>query len=102
MAFPSTEGIVGWQPPWKVSALEYLKQTRRHLFSEQLSGKAVNFDRLAGAWLAVTDARLAVYKAALPKEWNSAGQHADQAFRYIGQVRDNIEPALQEVRRVIS
>ena len=77
MAFPSTEGIIGWQPPWKIGALEYLKQTRRHLFSEQLFGKAVNFDRFTGAWLAVTDERLAAYKAALPKEWNSAGQHAD-------------------------
>lgn len=101
MAF-FTEGMIGWQPPWKIGSLESFKQTRRHLFSEQLCGKVVKFDRFAGAWLAVTDERLAAYKAALPKEWNSAGQHADQAFTYIGQVRDNIEAALQEVRRVIS
>jgi hypothetical protein len=103
MAFPDTEMIIGgWQPPWRIGSLESFKQTRRHLFSEQLSGKAVNFDRFAGAWLAVTDERLAAYRAALPDEWNSAGQHADQALLYIGQVRDNIEAALQEVRRVIS
>ncbi len=101
MAFFS-EGIIGWQPPWKIGSLESFKQTRRHLFSEQLCGKAVNFDRFAGAWLAVTDERLAAYRVALPDAWNSAGQHADQALMYIGQVRDNIEAALQEARRVIS
>jgi hypothetical protein len=102
MAFPSTEGILGWQPPWEIGSLEYKKLTRDHLFFEQLCGKAVNFDRFTGAWLAVTDERLAAYSAALPGEWNSASQHADQALLYIGQVRDNIEAALQEVRRVIS
>lgn len=101
MAFFS-EGIIGWQPPWVIGSLESFKQTRRHLFSEQLCGKPVNFDRLAGAWLAVTDERLAAYRAALPDAWNSADQHADHALMYIGQVRDNIEAALQEVRRVIA
>jgi len=102
MAFPYTEGIIGWQPPWEIGALEYIKQTRGHLFYEQICGKAVSFDRFAGAWLAVTDERLTAYRAALPGEWNSSGQHADQALRHIAQVRDNIEAALQEVRRVIS
>ena len=102
MAFPSTEGIIGWQPPWVIGSLESFKQTRRHLFSEQLCGKAVSLDRLAGAWLAVTDERLATYRAALPDAWNAASQHAVQALMYVGQVRDNIEAALQEVRRVIA
>ncbi|MHB8413789.1 MAG: HipA family kinase [Acidiferrobacteraceae bacterium] len=102
MAFPSTEGIIGWQPPWKLGSLEYLKQRRRHLFFEQLCGKAVNCDRFARAWRAVTDERLAAYKAALPDEWSSASQHADKALLYIRQVRANIEAALEEVRRVIS
>ena len=62
----------------------------------------MNFDRFAGAWLAVTNERLAAYRAALPDAWNDASQHADEALMYIGQVRDNIEAALQEVRRVIS
>lgn len=101
MAF-FTEGIIGWQPPWIVGSLESYKQTRRHLFSEQLCGKPVNLDRLAGAWLAVTDERLATYRAALPEAWNSAGQKADQALSYIAQVRDNVEAALSEVRRALS
>ncbi|MDH5644206.1 MAG: hypothetical protein OEY63_08395 [Gemmatimonadota bacterium] len=97
-----TEGILGWQPPWEVGSLESYKQTRRHLFSEQLCGKMVNFDRFAGAWLAVTNERLAAYRTALPDAWNAAGQHANEALLYIGRVRDNIEAALQEVRRVLS
>jgi hypothetical protein len=102
MAFPDTKGILGWQPPWKLGSLEYKKQNRDHLFFEQLSGKPLNLDRFAGAWLNVTDERLEAYRAALPNEWNSASQHADQALLYIGQVRGNIEEALQEVRRVLS
>ena len=97
-----TKGIVGWQPPWENSSLESLKRTRRHLFSDQLCGKAVNFDRFAGAWLAVTNERLETYRAALPDVWNAAKQDADHALMYIGEVRDNIEAALQEVKRVIS
>lgn len=96
------EGIIGWMPPWEIGALESHKQTRRHLFAEQLSGKAVNLDRFAGAWLAIGDDRLAAYRAALPDAWNSAGQSVDQALRHIGQVRDNIDAALQEVRRALS
>lgn len=97
-----TEGILGWQPPWEVGSLESYKQARRHLFSEQLCGKVVNFDRLAGAWLAVTKERLETYRAALPDAWHDASQHANNALLYIELVRDNIEAALQEVRRVIS
>jgi hypothetical protein len=62
----------------------------------------LNFDRFAGAWLAVTDVRLAAYRAALPEEWNSVSQYADEALGYVGQVRDNVEAALQEVRRALS
>jgi hypothetical protein len=97
-----TRGIIGWRPPWEKSSLESFKRTPRHLFFEQLRGKAVNFDRFAGAWLAVTDNRLEAYRTALPDAWNAAKQDANDALMYIGQVRDNIEAALQEVRRVIS
>ena len=101
MAF-FTRGVIGWQPPWENNSLESFKRTPRHLFFEQLCGKAMNFDRFAGAWLAVTNERLGAYRAALPDAWNAAKQDADDALMYIGQVRDNIKVALQEVRRVLS
>ena len=39
---------------------------------------------------------------ALPDAWNAARPHTKQALLHIGQVRDNIEAALQEVRRALS
>ena len=97
-----TEGIIGWQPPWVIGSLEFLRQPGSHLFSEQLRGKVLNLDRFAGAWLAISDARLGDYQAAMPQEWNSAAAQVDQVLRHIAQVRDNIDPALNEVRRVLA
>ena len=97
-----TDAIIGWQPPWVIGSLEFLRQPGSHLFSEQLRGKALNLDRFAGAWLAISDARLEEYRAAMPREWNSAAGQVDQALRHIAEVRDNIDPALNEVRRVLA
>ena len=96
-----TEGVIGWRPPWQVGALDALRRTQSHLFTEQLRGKALSFDRLAGAWAAVTDARLAEYRAALPVEWNAASDSADAALSHVAAVRDNLDMALQEVARVL-
>ena len=101
MAF-FTEGIIGWRPPWETGALESIRQTGRHLFSEQLRGKPLNLDRFAGAWLSITEERLVAYRAALPVAWSAAEASADGALKHIAQVRDNIELALQEVRRVLA
>jgi len=95
------EGVIDWRPPWEVGALETLRRSSPHLFSAQLRGKALNFDRLAGAWAAITDARLAVYRGALPGEWNEAGETADKALKHVAAVRDNLAMALQEIERVI-
>lgn len=96
-----TEGVIGWRPPWEVGALDALRRPQSHLFSEQLRGKAINLDRLEGAWSAITDARLSIYRRALPIEWNSAMKSADNALSHIAAVRDNLKPALQEIARVL-
>ena len=96
-----TEGVVGWRPPWQVGALESLRRALGHLFSEQLRGKALDFDRLAGAWMAIADSRLAAYRHALPGEWNEAAETADKALKHVAAVRDNLDAALQEVMRVL-
>lgn len=101
MAF-FTKGIIGWQPPWEIGALESIRQTGRHLFSEQLRGKPLNLYRFTGAWLAIDDERLAAYRAALPEAWSVAEASADGALKHIADVRDNIELALKEVRRVLA
>lgn len=96
-----TEGLVGWRPPWQVGALDALRRPQSHLFAEQLRGKALNFDRLAGAWVAVTDGRLAEYRGALPAEWSTASDSADAALSHIAAVRDNLDMALREISRVL-
>ena len=96
-----TEGVVGWRPPWQPGALAQLARPTAHLFWEQLRGKAVSLARLAGAWEALTDERLAQYKAALPDEWYGNGKMADAALSYVAQVRDNIQAAVNEVMRVL-
>ena len=97
-----TEGLIGWRPPWEIGSLELLHRPGSHLFSEQLRGKALNLDRFAGAWLAIANTRLDEYRAALPEAWNSAAAQIDQALRHVARVRDNIDLALQEVRRVLA
>lgn len=101
MAF-FTEGIIGWQPPWTPGSLDTLRQAGRHLFYEQLRGKPLDLTRFSGAWLAISDARLAEYRGALPVAWEAALPQTDRALSHIGQVRDNIEQALQEVARVLT
>lgn len=96
-----TEGVIGWRPPWEIGPLDGLRRPQSHLFADQLRGKSVNFDRLMGAWAAITDARLSAYRRALPKEWNVAMKSADNALKQIAAVRDNLEPALQEIASVL-
>lgn len=97
-----TQGVIGWRPPWEIGSLESLRRPGSHLFSEQLRSKALNLDRFAGAWLAITNTRLAAYRAAMPEAWNSAADQIAKALGHVAQVRDNIDQALQEVRRVLA
>lgn len=96
-----TEGIIGWRPPWETGALEFFRHNGGHLFFDRLRGGECHLARLAGAWEAITDARLMEYEAALPPEWSVDGGVAKRALVYIGNVRDNIEPALAEIARVL-
>lgn len=95
-------GIIGWQAPWVIGSLEQMRNGARHLFYEQLRGRPLNLDRFAGAWLGITNERLSQYRSALPPAWNDADERAARCLEYIAQVRDNIEAALREVRRVLS
>lgn len=96
------EGVIGLKMPWEAGALETVRMNKTHLFLDGLIGKTVNFDRFAGAWQAITDERLQQYKSALPPEWAGADRTTDATLGYLAQVRNNIEPALAEVRRVLS
>jgi len=97
-----TKGVIGWRPPWERGALESIKGPNRHVFFSDLQGKSVDFNRLMGAWQAVSETRLHDYRQALPPAWNDDGGIAEEIVDYIRSVRDNIAPALAEIARVLA
>ena len=99
LAFITTV-LFGWKPPWQTDGLSNMKN--RHLFYRELQDKEHDFSRLSGAWQAISDARLNQYLQALTPAWVTGNNVAQEALTYIAQVRDNIEPALAEVKRVLS
>lgn len=92
-----------FQPyPWTPGALRAFGQgPGQHVLFTLLSGKDLQFDRFTAAWAIVTDARLAAYKDALPKSWDSAFPVVDQALSYLGELRNHIPAVLDEVRRIL-
>lgn len=95
-----TEGIIGWQPPWQPGALQGTRD--RHTLFTALAGRQYDWARIEGAWQALSQERLAEFRAALPYEWTANNTVADEALVYLAQVRDNIRPALAEVARVLA
>lgn len=88
--------------PWTPGALGTLGQgPGQHVLFTLLSGKDLQFDRFTAAWAIVTDARLAAYKDAMPKSWDSAFPVVDQALSYLGELRNHIPAVLDEVRRIL-
>jgi hypothetical protein len=93
-----TKGIIGWLPPWKAGALE--RDSPRHLFYHGRKGKSLRFERLKGAWKAITDHRISEYGSALPPEWLAHGSAALDALAYIAEIKMRVDQALSEVSRV--
>jgi hypothetical protein len=94
-----TKGIIGWQPPWKVGALEH--DAQRHLFYRGLKGKSIHLERLEGAWRAIGDHRIPEYRSALPPEWLAQGSAALDALGYIAEIKMRVDETLSEVLRVL-
>lgn len=97
-----TEGIIGWQPPWKPGGLNSFKGTNRHVFFSALAGRPIDLSRFLGAWQSISDVRINEYRQALPPQWVYDKTVVDNCLDYISQVRDNIEPAIAEISRVLS
>jgi hypothetical protein len=85
-AFSFLMGVIGWQPPWTGQGNGFF---RNHVFFQQLAGIPQNWDRLNGALEALTDARLQEYLDAVPNEWRSNNDAADQIADYLRQARQN-------------
>jgi hypothetical protein len=97
-----TEGVLFWKPPWEAGGLAMAGNKERHVLRAGLQGARPDFARLIGAWEAISDGRLNEYRAALPPEWNSAAGIAESALTFLGQLRDNVASAMQEVQRVLT
>lgn len=85
-AFSFLMGVIGWQPPWTGQGTGFL---RDHVFFRQLAGLEFSFDRLDGALGALTDARIREYIDAVPNEWRSNDDAADQIAGYLQSARQN-------------
>lgn len=96
------KGILFWKEPWKVSALAPFATPGQHIFHAKLRGQAIDLDPIRAAWSALSDARLHEYKGAVPAAWAAAMPAVDDAISLIRGVRDNIDGALVEVRRVLT
>jgi hypothetical protein len=96
------KGILFWQEPWKLSALAPFASPGRHIFYAQLKGQEFDMAPVRAAWAALSDDRLARYKGSVPAAWSNAGAAADDATSLIQGVRDHIDDALAEVRRILT
>lgn len=95
------KGVLFWREPWKTGALAAFATPGNHIFHTKLQGQATDLAPIRDAWAALSDATLAGYKGALPAAWSSAGPAVDDAISLIQGVRDHIDDALAEVRRVL-
>ena len=89
--------MIGWQPPWTGQVLAFY---RNHVFYQQLTGLAHNWDRFSGALDALTDGRLNEYLTAVPNEWktnNAANRIAD----YLSDARHNREALFTVISRLL-
>lgn len=91
------EGIICWQPPWESGGMVFPKgqpENLRHVFLEGVRGSGPDFGRFGGAFDVLTDARLAEYRGALPREWVGDGGDVDRILEYIRALKANINAVI--------
>lgn len=99
-----TEGVIGWKAPWETGGITFPKGQParvRHVFVEQLRGSGCDFNRLAGAFDVVTEARLNEYRAALPNEWLGDCEAANSILDYLTALRQNIDAAVKNLSEAL-
>ena len=94
-------GVLFWREPWEVGALAPFASPGRHIFHAKLKGQVLDMEPVRAAWAALSDDRLASYKGSVPAAWNTAEAGVDDAINLIQGVRDHIDDALAEVRRIL-
>ena len=101
LAFPSSRGLPGWQPPWQAGALSWLDRVDGHLFCRDLKTHSLDFGLLRQRWSAISDDRLLEYRQAIPPEWDAAHPAVEEALDRIRNARDNLDGVIAETRRVL-
>ena len=102
LALLPTEGLLGWQPPWKLGSLQWLRNAADpHIFYRPLQKRCLDFSPLHALWSRVSDDRLLEYRNAIPTEWAAALPKVDDALHRIGSARDNLNGVIAEIRRVL-
>lgn len=97
------EGMIGWKPPWEPNSLESLRNgPGRHLFAEQLSGKAVSLERLGNALKGLDRDGISTYRDALPEEWvRAVPDFVKQVFEYLVVLRGKFPDVLLRVQEAL-
>ncbi|KAF1025830.1 MAG: hypothetical protein GAK29_01692 [Acinetobacter bereziniae] len=75
-----------------------------HIFFDSLKNQNIDLSELKKSWLTLNNKRLEQYSLALPDDWRSSEIAAiaiKNALTHIKDIRDNIEPALHEIKRVL-
>lgn len=96
-----TEGIIGWQAPWHDGALDHSSGPDKHILSAGLKGNPINMDGIVSAWEGISDDRLAQYISTMPTDWPDAEAITGTMCHYLAELRDNIESAVDQVRKVL-
>jgi len=97
LAFFCSPQVIGWKPPWEKDAVNFplnLGEDIRHVFLNELRGSEPDFQRLAGAFDAITEARLLDYRKALPDSWIGRGDVLEPVLGYILELKQNLKAAM--------
>lgn len=101
MAF-FTEGQIGWAEPWQPGSIPLNRAAppeHRHVFLAALADTAPDLTRLAKALKSIDDERLAAYREAMPEPWIGNGAAVDGILRYIRELREHIDEAVDVFTR---
>lgn len=95
-----TEGILGWKAPWEPGGAIFLRDLPaniRHVFLEELRGRSLDLNRLAGAFEAISESRIDEYRAALPVEWVVDNESVDRILDYIRCLKEQLPLAIKQL-----
>lgn len=104
MAFTGQRDLF-WKNPWESNSIKFpldLPAEFQHVFVAQFRGSHLDLDRFAGAFEAISDARLQEYHEAIPGSWIDAGAQPEAVLGYIRELRENLDAAIRELQRALA